>query len=209
MARLLAVAALLLLAAPAAQAKAPPLGVTICGAAGTCRSLTQQEAERMPIWGLTSAVAPAKPAPFYAIRYRWRAEEPERTSYWVPSSGLFRADGLVLKAWFRFGRGALEPFVEGLAPIEVPRITSVTVGGRRAQSPSTYIRLFTAGRAVKIFPAQSWIRLRFTAAAPSPWADETTDVRITRGASYLLRDDTVFVIPKRLADRARRGLPLL
>jgi hypothetical protein len=61
---------------------------------------------------------------------------------------------------------------------------------------------------VTIFPAQSWIRLRFTATAPSPWTDETTDVRITRGASYLLRDDTVFVIPKRLADRARRGLPL-
>jgi hypothetical protein len=33
-------------------------------------------------------------------------------------------------------------------------------------------------------------------------------VRISATANYLLRDDTVFMIPPRIADRARRGLAL-
>ena len=202
-----AVVALLAFAVPAAQAKAPPLGVKICGATA-CRSVSQEDAERMGIWHLASSVTPGKPAPFYVVRYRWNAKDPEQTSYWIPSTGLLRVVTPNLISWYRFGRGALEPFVTDPAAITMPRITAVTVRGRAVRGPASYVRLFTEGRRVDVWPEYSWLRVRFTSTAPSPWTDASADVRISSGGAFLLRDDIVFAIPKRMADRVRRGLAL-
>lgn len=197
----------MLFAVPAAQAKAPP-DVRICGASG-CAAIAQSDAERLPLWSTSGATAPGAPAPFYVLQYRWKTTDPYETVYWIPSRNLVRFTSEALVSWYRVPRRAFEPFALGLAPIPVPKITAVTVGRRAVRAPSSYLKVFSAGRATNEWPGVSgWLRVRFTASAASPWTDARADVRVSNTASYLLRDDTVFVIPKRLADRIRHRLPL-
>jgi hypothetical protein len=208
--RLMPIAAVLLFAAPAAEAKGPPDGVKVCGAGGACVAIGRQDAERMPLWSHASRpVAPGGPAPYYVLHYRWRSTDPEETTYWIPSRNLARFVSPSLVSWFRVPKSSLEEFTGDLAPVAAPRITSVTVGSRSVRAPATYLRLFSVGHATTVWPAVSgWLRVRFTARAPSPWTDASAGVRISTDGGYLLRDDTVFTIPKRIADRARRGLSL-
>jgi hypothetical protein len=201
------VLAVLFLAVPAAQAKAPP-DLRICGASG-CVAIAQNVAEQLPLWHTMDAAAPGAPAPFYVFRWRWRTTDPEETAFWIPSRQLVRFVNPNLVSWYRVDMHAATPFAAGLAPIAVPKVTRVTVGGRPVRSPATYVRLFSIGRATNVWPAVSgWLRIRFAASGPSPWTDGTANVRISRTANYLLRDDTVFAIPKGIADRVRRGLAL-
>jgi hypothetical protein len=201
------VLAVLFLAVPAAQAKAPP-DVKICGASG-CVAIAQNDAERLPLWHTMRPAAPGAPAPFYVFRWRWRTTDPEGTAFWIPSRQLVRLVSPNLVRWYRVDMQAATPFAPGLAPIVVPKVTRVTVGGCDVRRPATYMRLFSMGRATNVWPAVSgWLRIRFTATKPSPWTDATANVRISATANYLLRDDTVFMIPPRIADRARRGLAL-
>jgi hypothetical protein len=206
MARLLAVAALVLSAAPAAQAKAPP-DLRLCGASG-CVAIASAAAEQLPLWHTDGAVAPGSPAAFYVFRYRWRTTDAYETAYWVPSQNVLRFATPYLAAWYRVSSPSLMPFAAGVTPFAKPRISSVTVGTRHVRAPTTYLRLLAVGRATNVFPAVGWLSVRFDAGASNPWTDARANVRLSRTGSYLLRDDTVFVIPKRIADRARRGLAL-
>jgi hypothetical protein len=206
--RLAPLAFVVLAAVPAAQAKAPPEGVKLCGAASACVSIGWQDAERMPIWHADRSVAPAAPAPFYVVHYRWGATQPEQRMYWIPSRGVVRESTSSLVRWFRVAPSSLEPFTAPLRPIAVPRPTRVTVAGRAVRAPATYLRLFSVGRPTNVFPAVQWLRLRFTASAASPWTEPGADVQISTSGGYLLRDNTVFVISSQLASRVRRGLSL-
>jgi hypothetical protein len=205
--RLTPVLVLLLFAVPAAQAKAPP-DVRICGASG-CMAIAQNDAERLPLWHTTGAAAPGAPAPFYVFHWRWRAIDPEETAFWIPSRQLVRIVNPNLIIWYRVNLQPVATFAAGLAPIAVPKITGVTVAGRAVRAPGSYAKLFAVGRATNVWPAVSgWLRIRFTASPASPWTDASANVRISSTGNFLLRDDTVFTIPKRLADRIRRGLAL-
>lgn len=170
-------------------------------------SLAWQDAERMPVWRTDGSVAPGAPAPYYVVRYRWRDTDAEQRMYWIPSRGLVRESTQNLVRWFKVAPSSLQEFTAGLAPIAVPRLTRVTVAGRAVRAPATYMRLFAVGRATNVFPAVGWLRLHLFSDRTSPWTDGA-DVRISRSGAYLLRDDTVFVIPERLAERVRRALSL-
>jgi hypothetical protein len=205
--RLMPVLVLLLFAVPAAQAKAPP-DVRICGASG-CVAIAQNDAERLPLWHTMSGAAPGAPAPFYVFHWRWRTTDPEETAFWIPSRQLVRFVNPNLVSWYRVNLQPAATFAAGLAPIAVPKITRVTVGGRAVRAPASYLKLFSIGRATNVWPGVSgWLRIRFTASTASPWTDASANVRISSTENYLLRDDTVFTIPKPLADRIRRGLAL-
>jgi hypothetical protein len=202
--------ALVALAVPAAQAKAPPNGLVFCGAGDACVPLTFLEAEAMHLWTPTGESAPAAPAPYYALRVRWQPTSPEEMFYWIPSRGLVRRQydwGGV--GWYHVpSQQTLPSSVAGIRPIAVPDVISATVGGRRVKAPATYLRLLSAGRLVSISPVIDWLRVRFVTSAQSPFTDASADVRISKQGSYLLRDRFVFKIPARLAERARRGLAL-
>ena len=203
------VVALVVFAAPAAQAKAPPNGLTFCGAGGVCVPLTFLESEALHLWTPTGETAPAAPAPYYALHVIWQPGGTEQMFYWIPSRGLVRRlydSGDV--GWLRVPAQSLPSSLIDLKPIAMPRITGATVGGRHVRRPSTYLRLLSVGHLVSISPVVDWLRVRFVASAPSPFTDANADVRIAKEGGYLFRDRFVFKIPERLADRARRGLPL-
>jgi hypothetical protein len=203
------VVALVVFAASPAQAKAPPNGLTFCGAGDACVSMTFVEAEALQLWTPTGERPPAAPAPYYALHVIWQPGGAEQMFYWIPSRGLVRRQydwGGV--GWLRVPDQQLPPSVADITPIAVPDVTAATVDGRRVRSPATYLRLLSVGHVVSVSPVIDWLRVRFTATAPSPFTDANTDVRIAKRGAYLLRDRFVFKIPDRLADRARRGLPL-
>ena len=207
--RLVVLVALLALAAPAAEAKGPPGSVSVCGARGLCVTVAGAEAQRLALWDITREVAPAKPAPYYTVYFRWSDSARQETLYWLPTLGLARTTTQAVARWYTVAEGGRGAVAARLAPTAPPRITRATVAGRRVRAPQTYLQLFRAGRKVSIFPAvNSWLPLRLHATVPSPWTDGSANLRISSTGGYLLRDDTVFAIPGRLADRARRGLPL-
>ena len=203
---------------PAAQAKAPPDGIDVCGAAKACTHVTRDDAERMPGLfiggsGGTYRMA-AAPGPFFALSWRWGPGQPLQTTYYVPGSERIRrvADSApTTVSWWTldaFSATGLRGVTEKLEPAPAPTITNATVGGLTARDPQSYIRLWHVGRQVWTWPSTAWLQVRLQSADPSPWTDAAEDIRISRTGGYLWLDGWVFKIPVRLAALARSGRSL-
>ena len=206
-------AALGLAAVSAAQAKAPPGGVDVCGASG-CVHVAFQQSELL--WtGLSEVGRPLRvPAPFYVLRWTWGPSQPAQTAYYVPSAGAVRWPnaGGEPATWMRIGPAtapALVAATQGLAPYPVNPPTAVTVGTKQARGPETYFRLLE-GRDAGIAPATLWVPVRMRSDPMSPWTDDRSVIHVSaRGRSRLvLVDGWVHRVPLWVANRARRGLPL-
>src|SRR5262249_19796255 len=75
-----------------------------------------------------------------------------------------------------------------LTPFPVPRVTRVTVGGRPARDPQSYLNIFGAGKVWFSAILPHWLRISFTADAPSPWTDGADDYFISaQGTAALAR----------------------
>jgi hypothetical protein len=205
---LLAVAGAFLLAG-GAQAKAPPDGIDVCGASA-CVHLEWTDAEQL--WTrLQEERRPVGAGPFYVLRWRWPAE-PDQTGYFIPGAKAIRwaVDSGRRVSWNRVDPSLSEVLTRaapGVEPYPTPIITRVTVGGRQVRAPQTYLRLLE-GRATTLWPAGSWLTVKFESAVASPWTDGGSIVRINKRVPYVEVDGWVHRIPKSLAVRARRGLAL-
>jgi hypothetical protein len=195
-----------------AQAKAPPDGVDICGADGACVHLTMEQAEQN--WALWSSAnsqsdAPATVAPFFLVRWHWPGDSVERTAYYVPSTGQVRQHEPDFTSWWNLqDAGGMRALTAGLTPFPVPRVTRVTVGGHAVRDPQSYLNIFGAGKAWFAAILPHWLRITFTADAPSPWTDGADDYFISRKGRLLWIDGNIVRIPLQLAQRirARRSL---
>jgi hypothetical protein len=202
---------------PAAQAKAPPDGIDVCGAANACTHVDAKDAERMPglfIGGSNTFRMPAAPAPFYVLRWQWGPDQPVQTTYYVPGAERIRRGpepAMAAVTWWTldaFSAAGLKAAVQGLEPAPTPTITKVTVGGLTARDPQSYVRLWHVGRQVWSRPSTAWLQVQLQSAEPSPWTDAAEDIRIARTGGYLWLDGWVFKIPVRLAALARSGRSL-
>jgi hypothetical protein len=211
-------AAGVLVLVPAAQAKAPPTGIDVCGAENACTHLTMEQAERLPglfIGGNGSTFRmPAAPAPYFAVHWQWGTDQPVQTTYFVPGADRIRRynnDYGTTASWWTldtFSDGGLKAAVQGLVPAPMPTITHVTVGGLTARDPQSYVRLWHTGRQVWTYPATSWLQVKLQSTTPSPWTDGAADIRIARRGGYVWLDGWVFKVPARLAALARSGRSL-
>jgi hypothetical protein len=203
----------LLLAPSGAQAKAPPDGVQICGATEACAQLSWEDVEGLPaLWASSyEGAAPAPASPFYLVRWHW-PDGPENTRYYVPlRNKVWYVDEAGAGKWGDLPGGnvaALRTKSAGLEPFAVPTIQSVTVGGRIARDPQSYISLFGRGHQWWPLNQQRRLRIRIRADAPSPWTDPASDVRVSRRGRYLWVDGTIFKIPLQLARLVRAGRSL-
>jgi hypothetical protein len=205
----LAVAASVVAAVPGAHAKEPPNGVDVCGASA-CVHLTPEQAT--PLWtGSRDVTSPLRtPSPFYVLRWRWHAADVEYTAYYVPGADALRWPGGTWLALDPMSAAAFETRTARVSPYPVMLPTAVTVGAKQARGPETYLRLLE-GPGAGFAPVIPWITVKMRSESPSPWTDEESVIRISaRGRSRLvLVDGWVHRVPLWVANRARRGLPLM
>jgi hypothetical protein len=208
-----AIVAAVLAVVSGAQAKIPPNGVDVCGASG-CVHLGSAQSEQ--IWSGHDHGRPLRvPSPFYLVRFKWYSSGPEQMGYYVPAGPAVRlpSENGTAGIWTWLDPGpasVLDRAVAGLAPHPVQRPTKVMVGEKRVRGPETYFRLL-AGRADGLItPVTIWIMVTMRSNAPTPWTDGGSEIRLSaRGTSRLvLVDGWVHKVPLRIANRARRGLPL-
>jgi hypothetical protein len=203
-----AVATALLLSA-GAQAKAPLSGIDICGVTG-CVRLGGSDGQSFFLRSHENAPAPA-PARFYVIHWRWTADSPEQSAYWIPARASARWDyGDQGVAW-----GSVEAptnkrirqLVASIEPFALPTPTRVTIGGRDVRAPETYLRLFR-GRQVYSWPAIRWLQIRIEDEQQSPWTDGRSKLMLAQNKPYVIVDHWVYRISKKMSAQAHRLVPL-
>jgi hypothetical protein len=201
----LLVAAGALLLGGAAQAKAPPSGMDVCGASG-CVHVGWQDAEKFWIRA-GEAGRPTAAAPYYLLRWHFDTE-PEQSAYYVPATGAMR--------WLDRGRwgavsadgvAALKQPLSTIEPYPAPSPSYVTVGRRVARQPQTYLRLLD-GKPSTLYPATDWLRVTLRSTYPSPWTNNASLIHLGRTAPFIVVDGWTFRIPRAVAKRARLGLSL-
>jgi hypothetical protein len=166
-------------------------------------------------WALWSApdpyqsLRPSAVAPFLLVRWQWPGQA-ERRAFYIPTTGKTRQlDENGFLAWYGLPAGSeVQALTAKLDRFAVPHVMQVTVGGRRVQDPQSYLDVFNGGQQwfAPILPR--WLRITFTADAPSPWTDGANDVRISRKGRLLWLDGMVVRIPLQLAQRIRAGRSL-
>ena len=208
------VAAALLDAAPA-QAK-ELLGAQLCGPDGcvTQRAGGLLEGPGGPFSG--ELAPPAKPGAWYR-GYLLAGDRGKVVGkilfYYVPAAGQVVQPG-------RFGQtttwtrpdARLASLITALAsrtkPYGTPRLTSVTLNGRTADDPQSYLRLWTLGKKATEYPdgLGSQQVIFFTEPA-SPWSDGNYVVAYAK-SHLLLRDGQLVAMPKDVAAAVAAGRSL-
>ncbi len=194
----------LLAAAPAAAKEAPLRSVRACGLTG-CVRLTDAHVLRAverAVAGPGHGDAPF--GPYYRLALRPDRNQPQ-LDFYLPGSrriqlnGESVAVGRATAARLRAQLGSLQPLP--------PRITGVTVGGRRAAEPAAYTTMLYAARVHA--PAGVWkradVQIRIALAGQTPWVDwgaaeyfpsvhllhvpDGTWVRVGRGQAAMIASD--------------------
>jgi hypothetical protein len=194
MKRLLALAVLVLVVAPSAQAKGP---TRICGASGCVDLASEAEtfngALRMSLPPGAPTLGIVRPAPHFHISGITGA------TVWVPSANALR----FAYAWAPptdSELALLRDKTAGLAPFQAPKHAVVYVDWEIVKNGDGYIKLATIGTHVADAPRGTrWVDVRVMG-GNSPWNDGSLRLSIARGG-YLLRDEEVYRIPVGLAKR--------
>jgi hypothetical protein len=197
--------------AGAAEGKAPPGGVDVCGPSA-CAHLGFADAEQF--WIRTSArgvPAATVPSGFYLLRWSWSPGESD-TAYLVPDARAIRWNSGPghSAGWGGVDRSAIELVLRvasGIGPYPAPTLTRVTVGGREVSAPETYVRLL-AGRPALAPAGGRWWRVTFESATPSAWTDGSAVVRLSRSHPYVSIDGLFFRLPRSVVRQARLGMAL-
>jgi hypothetical protein len=207
-------AAAVLVVVSGAQARIPPNGVDVCGRSG-CVHLAFEQSQLIWTGGHEIGRPLRVPSPFYLLRYKWFATDPEQTAYYVPAARAvrFASERATDATWMWLDRDAasvVDRAAAGLTPYAVTPPTTVTVGDKQARGPETYLRLLRGRGGGLITPATVWITVTLRSSPPTPWTDGSSDIRLSApGRSRIvLVDGWAHKIPLRIANRARRGLPL-
>ena len=194
MKRLLALAVLVLVMAPSAQAKGP---TRICGASGCVDLASEAEtfggAMRMSLPAGTPTVGSVRPAPYFRISGITGA------TVWVPSANALR----FAYAWAvptGTELALLRDKTAGVVPFQAPKHAVVFVDWEVVKNGDGYIKLATLGKHLAAAPRGTrWVDVRVMG-GNSPWNDGSLRLSVARGG-YLLRDDEVYRIPVALAKR--------
>jgi hypothetical protein len=199
--------ALALVAVPSASAKGP---FQVCGASG-CAVLGPETQPPVRMFGLpadTPAIAAPEPAPYYVIRF---ADITGTLAYWVPSRSALRIVPQSGPAAWVSALPAEESLLRdktaALRPYAVPLRVQAYVDWQPVKQPFGWLKLATVGKPATPPAPPKWLDI-WLLGGTSPWNDGSALLAISRTGNYLLRDGAVLTIPKQVADRIRRRLPL-
>jgi hypothetical protein len=197
--------------AGAAQAKAPPGGVDVCGPSA-CAHLGMADAEQLWIGQTSISSSRAVPGPYYLLRWSWSPGE-EDTAYLVLGSAAVRFNGGPGNSagWAGVDSRTVDTVrrvAAGVDPYPTPTLTRAKVGVREAAEPQTYLRLF-AGKPDGKFVGGRWWRVRLESSVPSPWTtDGSPLIRLSSSHPYVSIDGMLFRLPGPIVRQARFGLAL-
>jgi hypothetical protein len=183
----------------AAVAQGKEIGsLKVCGANG-CNTFS--DAEQLKGWEPSGGqtIEPVAAAQrYYSVELGFTDPEGSGTivhheaANWLPDSGLFRFQATGDNSWwalFPNQKAMYEKAAAGIQPF-TPELSKVTVKGRAAADPSSYLRLF--GK----FPYRTLprgelhlISIKLTAATPSPWVRGTVVLRYDAKRHLLIRPD--------------------
>lgn len=193
----LAAAGLIALAGTA-QAK-EIVGFKICGASGC-----NESSEHLG-FDSSTASATTQPGAFYEVELRFGDGETimhREEAYWLPGSGWMRFKSDVHGSWWKpADLSGMHKAAVGVEPF-VPTLDRVTVGGRSAADPTSYLRLFGN------FPYRALTRgklhlvsIKLRAATPNPWVSGTVILRYDAKRHLLIRPDGYFRLSSTLGRR--------
>lgn len=189
--------------------------ILVCGPSG-CSQTYSAAALAIPFAysrSLTRAPA-APPQSFYVITQNVPpGENPAaQTTYYIPQASLIRIQGgdRTLATWVRLSRAAASALNEAATHVDpypaTTKLTTVIVDHSLADSPDSYLRLWTVGKPVRSAPtAGGWLPIRVSSDQASPWTDGLVSLAVSRRGAYLKREGQLYVVPAAVASRARAG----
>jgi len=184
----------LLALAGAAQAK-EIVGLKVCGA-----TACKESSDHLAIDSST-ATAMTSPARYYEVELRFGDGEGQtiihrEQAYWLPDSGWLRFATDVNGSWWK--PADLSGLQTAAAGIEAftPELSKVTVKGRVAADPSSYLRLL-GKLPYRVLPRGKLhlVTIKLTAATPNPWVSGTTVLRYDAKRHLLIRPNGYFRLP--------------
>jgi hypothetical protein len=192
---------------PSAAAKGP---FQVCGSSG-CATLSDETQTPVRLFGVppsTPTIAPPLPAPYFVIRF---ADIDESLAYWVPSASAIRiVPQNAPAAWVATlpaEEALLRDKTAGLRAYAPPTRVTAYVDYEPVKSASGWLKLATIGKPATLTAPRKWLEIWFVGGR-SPWNDGRLQLRISRTGNYLMRDGVTVALPKQIADRVRRRLPL-
>jgi hypothetical protein len=192
LALLLVAAAGLLALAGTAQAK-EIVGFKLCGATGC-----NESSDHIAIDSSTS-LARTQPAAFYEVELRFGDGQQiihRETAYWLPDSGYMRFQGDVNGSWWKpADLSGMHKAATGIDAF-TPELSKVTVKGKTAADPSSYLRLLGTFP-YRAFPKAKLhlISIKLTASKPNPWVSGTMILRYDAQRRLLIRPDGYYKLP--------------
>ena len=181
--------------AATAQAK-EIVGFKLCGASGCTESNQTVGIDA------TTSVGAVRAGPFYEVELRFGDGGQiihRETVYWVPDSGFMRfktgGDGSWWKPSDLSGLRAAATSVEAF----VPKIDRVTVAGKTAADPNSYLALLgTFPGAVLPRGKLHLTRIVLRTSTPSPWVDRVASMGYDAKRRLLVRSDGYYRLPAAL-----------
>jgi hypothetical protein len=206
--------------AVAAPSQAKELSVfKACGATG-CKTVKDTALLRKLIRSVEAQGNPVSvpiPAPTAYLRLEFwvrgdQAHGPSFVQYYAPSRGLvsLQTDP---DAWTWVRAGELRPSLDratlGVTPFARPRISRVTIGGKPAQGPASYARLFTLqGKAESLPDEPDWQPIRIVTGRAGPWSSHAATLEYSPTKNVLWRSIQFVKVPNDLATRLEAGRSL-
>jgi hypothetical protein len=184
----------------AATAQAKEIGsLKVCGANG-CNTFSDREQLKgwEPSGGVSSQPLAAAQR-YYSVEMGFTDPEGniihQENAYWLPDGDLFRFKSTTDASWWQVLPNQTAMYEKAAAGIEpfTPALSKVTVKGKRAADPNSYLRLL--GK----FPYRTFPRgklhlvsIKLRSATPNPWVSGTVILRYDAKRRLLIRPDGYF-----------------
>jgi hypothetical protein len=203
-----------LAAAGAAEAKNIS-GVKLCGPSA-CGAISDPALLRRAEGGGAPTIGGTPPlAPFYRYDITITGANGETFEngkrsitvhqWYVPQAHAMRGVGDSGAAWYRVDDATAAVFrkvTRGVEPFPTPTIVAATIGGRAADAPATYSRLFDPSwRLAGGWPDASWRRIELRAHGRTPWTDGQNVYAYSARDRLLARDGAIVEVPAPAAAR--------
>jgi hypothetical protein len=205
MRKLVVLAALAVLAAPANAAAKEISAAKICGPS-SCVTSTDKGALMQLMASSAPVSAPPGPAPY--LKLTFQVTEPGHglvggwDAWFVPSAGILSTRGEFGSPQWSTVDAKTVAFLKTAAatvdPFPAPRFTRVLYGTRPARDPNSYRVLFDSRWPVVFDSASDWKPITIVASAHNPWTDGLQLLYSPKG-NVLWRGVDRFRVPSRIA----------